>query len=1494
MKLKTIIGFVAGIAGIAALLWPNACPADEHDTATLPFYASLAVKPNVLFILDTSMSMKCCATSSCDSGYNWCGTKSNSRIQVAQRVLTGTGKQPIKYQTYNVWMGNTTGNESVWNDLYNAKAFVEIILVQEVGVNTNQYEIISKDYYLQNYKTKQFYFVMKTLDDAYLGGSEIRDNVSNATYALDRLLVDYNVDQAYPIHDNIPIDGQALGPRRLFQPDTKGTSFESLFKTYYGKMNDNMVMRVRKVNNCYSWTPCYVPAPAPTDGSTDPYMTVNTFIFANQNDFDNAIPVTHDDIVNSMAPLQDFMAYYNSVNSTTFGSYVAVESRQVCGDGWNSIDGDPTRSTRCPQDGYYSSRDVKKFCADVTANSTKVRVTNWTATDIAANIMNLIPKVGEVDAWTKNDNYVGPEFIKESAATREDWAVRKGLDWGLVDTNQKYRPWEYPALTASCLQTPDFCHFFDDQNGKFTGLPYKQLAAEQQGIMDRYKDVRYGFMVYDSPDGNNGSNNDFSRVGANLIYNLSEGGTNNLYLQEIISQADLNGDGKIAKTCTPNTSCVATTPDGDTVQTYISDLQNPSDYTPLASSLRDAFTYIYDRYFTTVDNANENNTTSTGPTNTSPTMFNHWNVSKYGMNDFNGHVVLNDPYFYYGCRKNSVILVTDGGQTTGIPLNKLQVLDSSDRNLQSDLAQVITTQTKYVDAFVHPNNWQTTKKNASGSWAPTKVYLIGFGLGTTPKGADTYAVDMLEAMAAASDLPDDYVKGDLTEPLYANDEQGLVTKLNFVMNKIMEGTYARSAPAINSTFTGASAGYFDVVATDYLWEGHLVFADVSKAFAMQSGSTTVSVSIDAATWLNSRNADTRKILTADRNPWVRVDFTKANASRLFPYLVEGNMFDQNGDGTLNSTDAEILIDFIRGKAGATFVDQDKTVRTWKLGAIYHSTPASIGTPPSEALQGDTAYHEYVAEKARTPEIVYVGALDGMLHGFYFSKYLMNGSTIVDTLVEDGHTLDEAFAYIPHYILPRLYTMRLTEQDIYVDGDPDIGVMRVNWDVDKQGPYPDASSAHKYCSTEGKWCWQTILFGGLRDGGTTYYSLNISNIGNTLATAADGVKVRWEYGDGDTLGQVDPFLGNTWSLPFVEEVLWQPEDADTMDTKLILAFGGGKTRDSKSYEGSWLYILDADAGTKISRLLVPSVNQKCDLKPGDLLTEENYGNSCDVAHQANYNQVPGDALLLDVNYDEFPDFIYFGDIEGRVWKAVIHDPDPAKWGLCLFFDTGDTGYDDLSDPSSECDGDLREYVSASNQPDCVNAGKRRPVFYRAVATPAPEGAGNLIYFGTGHIEDADQALDETHRNYVFAIWDTDEIDKCSYGKIWPGKYKAGESGWPIQLDVGEKLMSAPLIVASDTVGQRLEYKGEIIFSTFNNMVTVNPCKPGASYNYRVDFDTGAGGLVVKGALERREMKEGLASKTLLINGRSITFENGNFNVTTPPSKTTEAFYYWWVQ
>lgn len=179
-----------------------------------------------------------------------------------------------------------------------------------------------------------------------------------------------------------------------------------------------------------------------------------------------------------------------------------------------------------------------------------------------------------------------------------------------------------------------------------------------------------------------------------------------------------------------------------------------------------------------------------------------------------------------------------------------------------------------------------------------------------------------------------------------------------------------------------------------------------------------------------------------------------------------------------------------------------------LGDIVHSSPVYVG-PPSRlrypdkgkwqnlmhdnaSLPENTASTDYsnpasgngfAQSKDTRPAMIYVGANDGMLHGFS---------------AKDG---EEKIAYLPGAVLSEVGD--LTDPNyihrFYVDGTPTEG------DVVFDGK------------------WHSVLVGGLRNGGRSIYALDITDP-TSFSESIPGKTVLWEYSNDK--------LGKTYGTPSV--------------------------------------------------------------------------------------------------------------------------------------------------------------------------------------------------------------------------------------------------------------------------------------------------------------------------------------------------------------------------
>ena len=296
---------------------------------------------------------------------------------------------------------------------------------------------------------------------------------------------------------------------------------------------------------------------------------------------------------------------------------------------------------------------------------------------------------------------------------------------------------------------------------------------------------------------------------------------------------------------------------------------------------------------------------------------------------------------------------------------------------------------------------------------------------------------------------------------------------------------------------------------------------------------------------------------------------------------------------------EALVNFLRGdrsnETGGTSHNDFYRKRAHILGDIVSAESQYVG--PSIASYDETFNPGYAAFKAsnvtRVPNI-YTAANDGMLHAF-------NAATGV-----------EKWAYIPSYVLPRLYT--LADQDYtdkhqyFVEGTP------------KVADVFDAANNQ----------WKTILVGGLNGGGTGFYALDITNpAAPVFLWQFTNDNMGYSFGDPVITKQSD---GN-WVVLLTSGYDNCPATTATCAKNAV---GDGQGH---------LYVLDATTGTLVSAA-------SSDIATGEGSATAPSGLSKIVA-------------LAPV--DNLTDNVYGGDLLGNLWRFTITPGGYNKQLLATFKD-----------------------------------------------------------------------------------------------------------------------------------------------------------------------------------------------------------------------------------
>jgi type IV pilus assembly protein PilY1 len=235
---------------------------------------------------------------------------------------------------------------------------------------------------------------------------------------------------------------------------------------------------------------------------------------------------------------------------------------------------------------------------------------------------------------------------------------------------------------------------------------------------------------------------------------------------------------------------------------------------------------------------------------------------------------------------------------------------------------------------------------------------------------------------------------------------------------------------------------------------------------------------------------------------------------------------------------QVYVNYLRGDGSqeGTGTTYQLRERDTKLGDIVSSAPIYVGMPRAgypDNFEGGSGYQSFVDAMETRPEMVYVGANDGMVHGF------------------DADTGVERMAFIPGAVFGNLKF--LTDPDYahryYVDGAPNAADVFFNR------------------------AWHTVLVGGLNLGGQSIYALDVTRPGTFSEGSPNNVYL-WEFTDRN-----DPDLGYTYSQPAIVYM---------QNGKWAAVFGNGYNNTAADGVASAtgnavLYIVDIQTGQLIRKL-----------------------------------------------------------------------------------------------------------------------------------------------------------------------------------------------------------------------------------------------------------------------------------------------------------------------
>lgn len=512
------------------------------------------------------------------------------------------------------------------------------------------------------------------------------------------------------------------------------------------------------------------------------------------------------------------------------------------------------------------------------------------------------------------------------------------------------------------------------------------------------------------------------------------------------------------------------------------------------------------------------------------------------------------------------------------------------------------------------------------SWQHMTTYTLGFGLkgvldfpGALPgltSGATRWTTPAANSPTAVDDLWHAGING-FGGYLSAQDPGALVTALADVLADVGARVTSSSSVAANTTSIQTGTRIYQARFDSGSWTGQLLSYTLSS-----SGAVSGTFEWDAAVKVTAQTAassDSRVILTRNGGgvpfQWASLSASQQNALRTPPL---GGALDAAAVG-------QQRLEYLRGWSAneGSGASQFRARPSGKLGDIIDSNPWYVGQP--QAGYSDEDHPGYSAFRAsflaRTP-VIYLGANDGLLHGF-------DASVDSVTNLPTATSGNEVLGYVPARLFDKL--SKLTGQtyngshQYYVNSSPMLG------DADFSGVLGTG--------------WRTVLVSGLGQGGQGYFALDVTNPADFTEANASTLAL-WEFTDQD-----DPDLGYTFNQPTVQRLNGLSAQIVKMNNnKWAVVVGNGYNNTqadgnvsttghgvlyilflSSSYSGTWTlgtdYIkLDTGSGSVAS--------------PNGLATP----------------------LPVDTNGDKKVDVIYAGDLNGNMWKFDVSAATAASWSV----------------------------------------------------------------------------------------------------------------------------------------------------------------------------------------------------------------------------------------
>lgn len=680
-----------------------------------------------------------------------------------------------------------------------------------------------------------------------------------------------------------------------------------------------------------------------------------------------------------------------------------------------------------------------------------------------------------------------------------------------------------------------------------------------------------------------------------------------------------------------------------------------------------------------------------------------------------------------------------------------------------------------------------------------RVHVVGFNVNSTKtcRGANRVGVGNMAcihqmAMLGGTDSnadpndPNAPTNRDSTYAYIANDQVELNRQLGLVINNILGGVSSRTKTS-STTRTALRlrkpglyqfSTAFEIVPGKNLWRGRVERATFQCTLEDQPPTLTV-VRFDHAL---SDNDD-----QAIYSPLMRLNYTGKpstafltqggfSAVRINPDA-PGELTGVMSQGDLNTTfNANVLpgVDF--NYITALMEGRATERASVEMGDVFHADPVISGGPELELeLPGYQAFAQHPRVKNRKTT-VFIGSNDGMLHAF-------NAEVTDDSVASGSNSRGDAlmWSFMPQAMQKRIYLQK-TSRITGVDATPIVRDVRLYRGTAQPGS--DVRDPMGIGFQDGRLgyyeSWGTVLIGGLRGGGRSYYALDVSSTHDSQGNVRRPLFM-WELNNtteqlhlnnfgsepDDLLVVADrtpnaPLIGLTYGQPALGTAAFNWRGAQAERAVAILPGGAAvNPGDPNDKTGRAVYVVDVNTGSILRRFT-------------------KFSNGMDIDAPVTgavgvHNDFPGTLIKR----------AFMGDAKGRLLRLDMSSASPAGWTLGVFHDSGTNS----------------------------------PIYIKPAIATNPEGLLTVVY-GTG---DVDNLEITAGRNVIVSLNEKPIINNFT-GVITGVNALVNwsldsQDGTLVQ---GEKLTGTPLI-----------YNSVAYFPTFVPATTA--CSAGYGRVYGLDYD-----------------------------------------------------------